>query len=70
MKFNGDMENINLKDLKEAYNKAVEENKDSFKYEDVEFYTQYAKYLIEFLESADKGSYDDLIKYRRGRSKH
>lgn len=64
------MENINLKDLKEAYNKAVEENKDSFKYEDVEFYTQYAKYLIEFLEGTNKGSYDDLIKYRRGRSKH
>ena len=42
---------INLDELKEAYKKAVEEDKQSFTYNDFQFYTQYAKFLIEYLET-------------------
>lgn len=41
---------IKLKDLKVAYEKAVEENKEEFVLEGFEFYREYAKYLIEYIE--------------------
>ena len=43
--------NINLDHFKIEYNKAVEEGKDLFVYEDNEFVVEYAKYLIQYLES-------------------
>lgn len=38
-----------LKRFKRAYNKAVKERKDSFIFDDNEYLTLYAKYLIEYL---------------------
>jgi len=43
--------NINLDHFKIDYNKAIEEGKETFTYEDEEFVVGYAKYLIEYLES-------------------
>lgn len=42
---------VNLDELKEAYKQAVEEDKLSFTYNNFQFYTQYAKFLIEYLET-------------------
>ena len=39
-----------IKSLKAAYLKAVDENRDMFVYKGHELLTQYAKYLIEYLE--------------------
>lgn len=36
--------------LRKAYNKAVEEKKDSFVFQGDEFVTSYAKYLLEYLD--------------------
>lgn len=41
---------IELKKLKIAYNKAVEDNRDEFAFGDQMLLTSYAKYLIEYLE--------------------
>lgn len=38
-----------FKRLKKEYNKAMKENKESFKFENSEILTAYAKYLIEYL---------------------
>lgn len=35
--------------FKKEYNKAVKANKEYFNFEDKLYYTQYAKYLIEYL---------------------
>ncbi len=40
-----------LKELKNLYNKAIKENKESFTYNGDEYLTSYAKYLIEYLET-------------------
>ena len=45
---------INLDDLKAHYNEAVESNEKSFIYEDETWVTDYAKYLIEYLDSLKK----------------
>ena len=42
--------NVSLHDLKAHYNEAVKSNKESFIYEDNVWVTDYAKYLIEYLE--------------------
>jgi hypothetical protein len=39
-----------LQELKELYKQAVEENKESFIFQDQEVLTNYAKYLIEYME--------------------
>lgn len=39
-----------IKSLKAAYQKAVDENREMFVYKGHELLTQYAKYLIEYLE--------------------
>jgi len=39
-----------LKALKKAYARAVKDEQSMFFFEGVEFYTLYAKYLIEYLE--------------------
>jgi len=39
-----------LRDLRNAYRKAVKHQKDTFKVDDYEFVTGFAKYLIEYLE--------------------
>ncbi len=39
-----------LAELKKAYKKAIENNKDSFVFRGQTFVTNYAKYLIEYLE--------------------
>ena len=39
-----------LKELKREYQKAVDENLESFMFHGHEFVTGYAKYLIEYLE--------------------
>lgn len=41
---------VKLKELKKAYNKAVEGNLDSFYVDNKELVTGYAKYLIEYAE--------------------
>ena len=43
--------NFDLQEFIEAYNKAVEEGKETFIYEDVPLVTEYAKFLIEYLET-------------------
>jgi hypothetical protein len=40
-----------LKELKNLYNKAVKDNKESFIYNGDEYLTSYAKYVIEYLET-------------------
>ena len=42
---------INIDEFKKAYEKAKENNNDVFLYKNAEFYTGYAKYLIEYLEN-------------------
>jgi hypothetical protein len=44
------MERIVLKEFKEAYEKAVKENKEVFIFEGKEVLTTYAKYIIKYLE--------------------
>lgn len=41
-------------DLKKEYKKAVENNKESFIFQNKEIVTGYAKYLIEYLETQIK----------------
>ena len=43
--------NFDLQEFIEAYNKAVEEGKETFIYQDVPLVTEYAKFLIEYLET-------------------
>ena len=43
-----------LKELKNLYNNAVKNKKQSFKYNGDEYLTIYAKYVIEYLESKFK----------------
>lgn len=43
-----------LKELKNLYNKAVKDNKESFTYNGDEYLTSYAKYVIEYLETKFK----------------
>ena len=43
--------NFDLQEFIEAYNKAVEEGKETFIYQDVPLVTDYAKFLIEYLET-------------------
>jgi len=46
---------INLVELKNLYNTAVKEGKETFSYKGHEFVVGYAKYLIQYLESKSKG---------------
>lgn len=39
-----------LKGLRQAYNKAVKDKADQFKYKDSDFVTGYAKYFLEYYE--------------------
>jgi hypothetical protein len=39
-----------LFDLKQAYKKAIQEEKDTFWFDDKQLLVSYAKYLIEYLE--------------------
>ncbi len=43
-----------LKKFKAAYQKAIEEKKDTFLFDGDEFLVSYAKYVIEYLESKFK----------------
>jgi hypothetical protein len=45
-----------LQRFKRRYNKAVEENVETFMFEGHELLVRYAKYLIEYLETQFKGS--------------
>jgi hypothetical protein len=42
--------NVEIQELKKAYKKALEEKQESFVYEGYELVTDYAKYLLEYLE--------------------
>ena len=42
---------IDIEKLRIAYNKAVEEKKDQFVFNDLPLVTEYAKYLLEFIDS-------------------
>lgn len=53
-----------FRDLKKAYEKAKAEGKEAFKVGEYEFYTEYAKYVIEYLDSRkvdDKMLLEDII---------
>lgn len=39
-----------MQGLRKAYNKAVKEGKDQFKFKDADFVTGYAKYFLEYYE--------------------
>ena len=43
-------QDIDIKSLKRAYKRAVKNDKETFKYDGVEYLTLYAKYLIQFIE--------------------
>ena len=45
---------VSLGNLKKRYNKAIEENEESFKIGDAELFTSYAKFLIEYAEDTRK----------------
>lgn len=45
-----------LKPLKKLYEQAVKDKKDFFVYKGQEVITTYAKYLIEYLETTNKGT--------------
>jgi len=45
---------IDIEDLRIAYNKAVEEKKDSFIYNELPLVTDYVKYLLEYTDSQFK----------------
>jgi len=47
-----------VRDLKREYEKAVKEGRETFMIDEFEFYTPFAKYLIEYLEM--KGIPDDM----------
>lgn len=47
---------IKLSELKEAYNNALLDNKESFIFKGNELLVDYAKYVIEFMESIDKSN--------------
>jgi hypothetical protein len=51
MQLNGDVVNIDIEELRKAYNKAVEEKQDQFTFNDLEFVTMYVKYLLEYIDS-------------------
>ena len=44
------MEELNFPKFKEAYERAVANNQKVFRFQDKDFMTKYAKYLIEFIE--------------------
>ena len=54
-----DFGNARYSDLKAAYTKAVENGSEEFSVGTVEFYTNYAKYLIEYLDG--RGIPDDVF---------
>lgn len=45
-----------FKKFKELYEKSAEEGKESFEFDGHEVLTTYAKYVIEFIESNDRGT--------------
>jgi hypothetical protein len=45
---------IDIEELRIAYNKAVEEKKDSFTYNELPLVTDYVKYLLEYADSQFK----------------
>jgi len=53
---------FNFKYLKKAYNKAVEEKKETFSIDELVFLTSYAKYAIEFLNMS---KVDDKVELSR-----
>lgn len=64
-----------LQELKQEYQKALDQNQESFIFQGEEVLTSYAKYLIEYMESyfekgPSYGSYEDLLSYKQGRSKN
>ena len=46
-----DFDTEKLEELRSAYLKAVEDGKSSFVFNDVDMFTSYAKYLVEYLDS-------------------
>lgn len=48
---------IDVKGLREEYEKALKENEKYFKYKEIKFYTNYAKYLLEYVEGKGKDSF-------------
>lgn len=59
-----------FEEFKRLYTEAKEQEKESFMFKEQEVLVDYAKYVISYIESFDRGSYDDLLKYKQGRSKH
>ena len=45
---------IDIEELREAYNKAVEEKKESFIYNNLPLNTDYVKYMLEYVDSQFK----------------
>ena len=45
---------IDIDKLREAYNKAVEEKKEEFVFNEFPLVTQYVKYLLEYIDSQSK----------------
>lgn len=48
---------INVKDLRKEYEKALKEGKKHIQYKGISFYRDYLKYLLEYVEGQGKKSF-------------
>ena len=48
---------INIKELRKEYEKALKEGKEFLEYKELKFYINYVKYLLEYVEGKGKESF-------------